>query len=206
MQSAAPDQLFRKDSAAPEVVLVPSLKAMVDGGGLNRSRLTVAIMTDANKRVHLTDKHSIHVSDGEKIVPWQVASLRELFRGNQPAPPDIEHYPPPYSLYFLLVENQLLTLCEALGTRTDQEMEEVYSELRRRPDGRSLGLTYDFVWQICALLVGSYPLSEAEFTGMMGALIRSTRRWSVRPISRNYVEYLRRTFAQSHSSSLRNVI
>lgn len=168
----------------------------MDGG-----TLSVAVMTDGNKRVRLLDKHIIAVSDRQKVIQWQVASLRELFRGDRPAPADIEQYPPSYTVYFFQLENQLLTLCDALGDRCDQEMEEVYSELRRRPDGRSLSVTHDFVWQTCALLVGSYPLSEAEFLGIMSALVRSTRKWSLRPISRNYVTYLRRTFREHHSSS-----
>jgi hypothetical protein len=81
-------------------------------------------------------------------------------------------------------------------------MEEVYAALRRRPDGRSLGMVHDFLWQISALLPGRYALSQAEFEALIGALVRSTRKWSQRPVSRNYVDYLRRTFGKAHSSSI----
>ncbi len=114
----------------------------------------------------------------------------------------MDHYPPEYAPHFFFIENQLLTVCDAMGDRTDQEMEEIYSALRRRPDGRSLGVLHDLVWQIAALLLGRCPLSEAEFEGLLGALVRSTRRWAQRPISRNYVTYLRKTFEKDHEVSV----
>jgi hypothetical protein len=64
--------------------------------------------------------------------------------------------------------------------------------LRRRPEGRSLGATHDYLWQVAALLLGRYALSGPEFEALMRALERSTRKWALRPISRNYVGYLRR--------------
>ena len=62
--------------------------------------------------------------------------------------------------------------------------------LRRRPDGRSLGLTHDLMWQAAALLLDTHPLSAAEFEALVGALERSTRKWGLRPVSRNYAAYL----------------
>lgn len=69
--------------------------------------------------------------------------------------------------------------------------------LRRRPDGRSLGAVHDFLWQVAALLLGTYVLSRAEFEALIAALERSTRKWALRPVSRNYVAYLRRTFEEA---------
>ena len=87
-----------------------------------------------------------------------------------------------------------------MGDRSDQELEEVYSMLRRRPDGRSLGAVHDFLWQVSALLLGSYPLSEAQFEAITGQLERSVRNWALRPVSRFYVGYLRKALASVHSS------
>jgi len=72
-------------------------------------------------------------------------------------------------------------------------MEEIYAMLRRRPDGRSLGAVHDFLWQVSALLLGTQVLSAVEFEALIGALERSTRRWALRPVSRNYVAYLRQS-------------
>ena len=146
--------------------------------------------------VRLPDRHTVPVTDGEKAVLWPVASLRELLRGQRLPPKDIEHYPPEYAAHLYFVEDHLLSLCDSVGDRTDQEMEEIYSALRRKPDGRSLGPNHDFLWQVAALLLGQYPLSQAEFEGLMGALEGSTRGWALRPVSRNYVAYLRETLIQ----------
>jgi len=69
-------------------------------------------------------------------------------------------------------------------------MEEMYNTLRRHPDGRSLGVAHDFVWQACTTVLGRYSLSAAEFEGIMDTLLGSARGWGERPISRNYLAYL----------------
>jgi hypothetical protein len=102
-------------------------------------------------------------------------------------------HPPAYVPVLYLIERHVLTACERLGDQTDQDLERIYSTLRRRPDGRSLGLVHDFLWQVTALVLGLYPLSQAEFEGIFGALERSTRCWQKQPISRNYLAYLRQS-------------
>jgi hypothetical protein len=186
----------------PAQELAPSLRALVEAGGLNSEKLSVALEFDGQKHIRLVSHHTVAVSDGEKMAVWAAPSLSGLFRGNRTPPPDLEHYPPEFMPLFFFIEHQVLTLCAAMGDRTDQELEEVYFALRRRPDGRSLGVTHDFLWQVCALLLAQYVLSATEFEALLGALVRSTRRWSVRPISRNYVAYLRRTFGSLHSATV----
>jgi len=183
-------------SWAPVLDLIASLREVVQANGLDVAKLAVGIEADKTRRVILPDRHTIFVSDSHKAATWAAPSLGELFRGNRPPPPDMEHYPPEYMPCFVFIEDQFLTLCEAIGDRTDQEMEEVYSALRRRPDGRRLNLTHDFLWQVSALLLGLYPLSAAEYESLIGALVRSTRKWALRPISRNYVTYLRRILVE----------
>jgi hypothetical protein len=188
-----------KDPQEPVLALVPSLQQVVEIGSMNCDRLSVAVEADGHGRIRVVDKHMVPVFDGSKISPWHIGSLRELFRGTDPPPPDLDHYPPEYVPFFSFVENHVLTLCKAQGDRTDQELEEIYAAIRRRPDGRSLGPAHDFVWQIAALLLGLYPLSEAQFTGVFGQLERSVRQWALRPVSRNYVSYLRETWSKLDS-------
>ena len=176
--------------------LFPTLRALVEGEGLQPEKLSVALEVDNRRNVRVPDKHSIPVHDGNKMALWQVPVLSDLFRGSQPPPPDMDHYPEEYAPRFFFIENHFLTLCEATGDRTDQEIEAIYSMLRRRPDGRSLGVAHDFLWQVSALLLGKQALSTAEFEALIGTLERSTRKWSLRPISRNYVAYLRQTFGK----------
>ena len=179
------------DDDGPGILLVPSLLDVVAKEGLNAPKMTVAVEADGQGHIQVKDRHSISLHDGTKLADWPVASLPELFRGSQAPPADIAHYPPAYCPYFFFIEKHLLTICDAQGDRTDQEMEEIYSVLRRRPGRKSLGPTHDFLWQVSALMLGRYVLSQAEFEAIMGTLERSARKWALRPISRNYVHYLR---------------
>jgi len=174
--------------------LFPSLQAIVESAGLNPEKLILGLPADDQNQVRILDRHTIAITDGDKAAIWEVASLRELFRGNQKPPADMDHYPPAYTPHFFLIESQLMSLCALIGDRTDQEMEEVYSMLRRRPDGRSIGVVHDFMWQTAALLLACHALSEAEYEGLFETLTKSTRKWGLRPVSRFYLEYLHDNF------------
>ena len=173
--------------------LVPTLRTLVEPEGLNPEELTLAFEKDDRGSIRSQDRHSVHVYDGLKVALWQVPTLQGLFRGNRTPPPDMDHYPEEYAPHFFFIEDRVLTLCAIMGDRTDQEMEEAYSMLRRRPDGRSLGAVHDFLWQVAALLLGIQILSGAEFEALIVALERSTRKWALRPVSRNCAAYLHNT-------------
>ena len=183
-------------ASEPPLELTPSLRPLVEAAGLDLKNLSVALEADGQGHIRVCDRHYVPVTDGKKVVSWPVKSLRELVRGQRLPPDDIEHYPPEYVMHFFFIENHLLTLCDAEGDRTDQEMEEIYSTLRRKPDGRSLGPNHDFLWQVAALLLARHPFSQPEYEAFLGALVRSTRKWSLRPVSRNYVDYLRQTIGR----------
>jgi hypothetical protein len=173
--------------------LIPTLRPLVEASGLAPDKLCVALETDTHHNIRVKDRHTIPVTDGEKAVSWPVPTLIELFRSSQAPPADMDHYPEAYTPHFFFIESHVLSVCDAKGDRTDQEMEEIYSMLRRRPDGRSLGVVHDFVWQVSALLLGTRVMSAAEFEALITALEHSTRRWALRPVSRNYAAYLHQT-------------
>ena len=162
---------------------------------MDPAAIRLAIKVKHDRRIQIPDRRIVSVSDGKDLVEWTVGSLSELFRGEQVPPPDLQQYASEYVPCFFFIESHLLMLCDAIGDRTDQEMEEVYAALRRRPDGRSLNPVHDIMWQVSALLLGKYALSAAEFEGIMEALLGSARRWGLRPVSRFYVDYLRNELA-----------
>lgn len=63
-----------------------------------------------------------------------------------------------------------LEISKTFGDQRDAEMREIYSTLRRRPDGRSLGFVHDYMWQAAALILATRPLSQAEFEAIMARL------------------------------------
>jgi hypothetical protein len=173
--------------------IVPALREVVLMKGLKSENLSVGLPVQGGRWAGL-DRQRIQFSDGEKSAEWQVNSLRELYRGETQPPPHLDRFPPEYVPLFAFIEQHVRMFCDKLGDKSDQEFEEVYSSLHRRPDGRSLGPLHDFLWQVCAVMLATRVVSGAEFEGLMGALHASVRRWAARPISRNYIGYLKGSF------------
>jgi len=172
------------------VDLHPSLEEVVNVNGLDRTKLTVGLKMQ-HDRPDLSAREEVMICDGTKSVIWNVPSLRALFRGDQPAPSIPNEPPPAYMPLFFFIEKHVLTFCDGLGDKTDHEFEEAYSNLRRRPDGRTLSDLHFFLWQVAAGLVGKRPVSAAEFDAIFGRLTRSARTFAMGPVSRNYVTVLR---------------
>lgn len=187
----------KKASANPAPTLVSSLQDVVNANHLETEQLTVPCpRTAAPGQVQVRDRTLVPVTDGESVVFWSVPSLSSLFRGDAKPPADMREYPETYVPYFYFIEKHVLLLGQTKGDRTDQEMEETFTALRRRPDGRSLGPTHDYMWQVSALLLGKYPLSEEQYTAIVSRLEQSVRAFALRPISRFYADYLKRTFQE----------
>ena len=72
----------------------------------------------------------------------------------------------------------------------DDEFLEIYTQMRRRPDGKSLGPLHDVIWQSAALVLGQSPWSEEEYTAVFGQMARSARHFRLFPSSRNYFEHI----------------
>lgn len=141
-------------------------------------------------------RNLIALTDGKDVWDWEVASLRLLFRGDR-QPPVLGDYPEAYNDSFILFDLHVLEISKFFGDRRDAEMKETFSMLRRRPDGRSLGFVHDYLWQTAALILGTRPLSQAEFEAILARLERSCRTFEQGPASRNYVAALRSTFGQA---------
>jgi hypothetical protein len=143
-----------------------------------------------------TDRRVMSFADGKEFWFWEVESLRSLFRGDR-QPPVLGDYPEAYNDSFILFDLHVLEISKFFGDRRDAEMKEIYSLLRRRPDGRSLGFVHDYLWQAAALILGTRPLSQAEFEAIVARLERSCRTFEQGPGSRNYVATLRSTIGQA---------
>jgi hypothetical protein len=170
------------------------LEKTVRSERLDAKRLSVALPSDKDGKLQFADRQRVLLHDGQKTAAWQAPPLRDLFRGDRKPPEDIDHYPEEYVGAFYFIEKHLLTACASLGDRTDQEMLDVYSAMRRRPDGKGLSAVHDAVWQAAAVLLGLRPLSEAEFDALFRQLAKSARGWKMGGSSRNYVDYLRENF------------
>jgi hypothetical protein len=145
----------------------------------------------------LRDRRLLSITDGKEHWDWEVESLTSLFRGDV-QPPVLGDEPKLYNDSFLVLELHVVEVSQIIGDRRDAELREIYSMLRRRPDGRSLGFVHDYLWQAAALLLGTRPLSQAEFEAILARLERSCRTFEQGPTSRNYVGELKSMIGQQH--------
>ena len=181
----------------------PGLREIFSSPALD-SRKTVLVavrikdpsLTGGRYVAHDGERRIVSFTDGKEFWPWEVESLRSLFRGDR-KPPVLGDYPEAYNDSFILLDLHVLEISRFFGDRRDAEMEEIFRMLRRRPDGCSLGFAHDYMWQAAALILGTRPLSQAEFEAIMARLERSCRTFEQGPTSRNYVAALRSTFGQA---------
>jgi hypothetical protein len=172
------------------VDLHPSLEEVVNANGLDRTKLTVGLKMQ-DDRPDVSAREEVMICDRTKDAIWKVPSLRALFRGDKPAPAIPNEPPPAYLPLFFFIEKHVLTFCDGVGDKTDHEFEEAYSNLRRRPDGRTFSDLHFYLWQVAAGLLGRRPVSAAEFDAIFGRLARSARTFAMGPVSRNYITVLR---------------
>lgn len=168
--------------------LHPALEVAITPGGLDGKGLNVAIpMAEGTDRPDRTD---LFLAQGEKYASWTVPSLASLFRGNG-VPPDMTEYPAAYVPVFFTIERHVVLFGGIGRVPTDVEVEEAYGNLRRRPDGRSLGPLHDTLWQASALALGLFALSEAEYVAVVSRLARSAKSRKQGPTSRAYYAAIR---------------
>lgn len=185
--------------------LVPSLRQALEQPPFDPKKLILAAFAvkepEEFDRVvpQKLERGSLALSDGKRAWFWETASLRALFRGDQ-QPPVLGDYPEAYETSFLLLDMHALEISKFFGDRRDAEMKEIYSTLRRRPDGRSLGFAHDYMWQAAAFVLGTRPLSQAEFEAIMARLERSCRTFEMSSTSRNYIATLRSTLGRARGS------
>jgi hypothetical protein len=174
---------------------VESLRLAAAEGGVDVAQLRLSIPVSEGDTTLRRNRHEIWASDGGGTALWRVDALRPLFRGERQPPPDVAmaRYPPAYVPFFAGIEHSVLLFCTLTRHPTDAECLELYAQMRRRPDGRSLGPLHDVIWQSAAVALGLRPWSEAEYTAVLGQLARSARHFKTGPSSRNYLGYLQQT-------------
>ena len=190
-----PERFFEIDQ------FVPSLREKVEAAKFDLDKMILLAIPieepheDAEPVLSAFDRRRLYLQCGDEICEWETDSLRELFRGDR-QPPVIGDYPEAYNEVLLLLDMHALEIGRMAGDPRDSEMKEIYSTLRRRPDGRSLGPIHDYMWQAAALMLATRPLSQMEFEAIIGRLERSCRTFEMGPTSRNYIQTLRRTIGQ----------
>ena len=170
--------------------LHPSVQAVVTSANLKPEELTIALKT-LDDRPEISAREQVMLTDGEQQQLWVVPSLRALFRGDR-KPPSMQPQPPDaYMSLFYFIEQHAVLFAESFGNPTDGEFRDAFSNLRRRPDGKSTSPLHFFLWQVAAGLLGTRVISAAEFEAIFTRLTQSASTFQDGLVSRNYIETLR---------------
>lgn len=132
-----------------------------------------------------------------------VTSLRELFRGDN-APGIFHEYKEEYIPFFWHIETMFYERMRYGDTTVyrDSEFVDAYSAMRRRPDGRSIGLLHDMIWQRCAFFLLCTRCSSKEYESCMHRLEHSAKSFRLSIGSHNYHDYVIRQCQQAQNMNL----
>lgn len=178
---------------------VPSLRQELEEHPLNLNamiRAAVPIKDPEKNRTPVpdsVDRNVIYLTDGKDFCVWVPESLESLFRGDKPAP-RVNEVPNLFTPEVTVLEVHVVEISNLFGPPRDEAMKEIYSNLRRHPDGRSLGFVHDYMWRAAALMLATRPLSKGEYEAILSRLERSCRTFGRGPTSRNYAESLQTLF------------
>lgn len=142
-----------------------------------------------------TDRTSLILAQDGQIDAGQyelhIASLRELFRGNA-NPGEFTAYPDEYIPFFHHIEKMLVERARNCDDSpySDDQFIEVYSALRRRPDGRSIGFLHDLIWQRLAFFLLVRECSQGEYESCIQKLERGARKYHMNYSSHNYYDWV----------------
>lgn len=113
--------------------------------------------------------------------------ISQLFTGDR-VPPSFKEGPTDdYLFFFLLLERTAVFYCKVTKPEYDQEMERLYSFLRRRPDGTDKNPLFSYLQAAARLYMSLHDVSRAEFEAVVQRLSRSARRFSAGAASTNYL-------------------
>lgn len=180
----------------------PSLRAAIGDRTVAPNAILRAAIPTENPETHPKPTPKFPMN-GEIIIAWkdaevvwQAPSLQSLFRGDL-RPPEFGASPVGYDDAFLVLDLHALEYGSILGDPTDLEMREVYSNLRRRPDGRRQSFLHEFMWQGAVLMAATRPISREEFEAILARIERSCRTFSIGLVSRNYLASLHGTLGKA---------
>lgn len=106
----------------------------------------ICFLDTSSTEKSIRDQIVFSLGDEKEMISMTIHSIRELFRGNR-TPPEFTDYPEDYLPFFIPVETAVVREVRnnSLPPPTDDDFIEVYSTMRHRPDGRSLGLLHDII-------------------------------------------------------------
>ncbi|MGV3774430.1 MAG: hypothetical protein ACO1QB_16135 [Verrucomicrobiales bacterium] len=182
-----------KKSTVEEII--PSLKEALANfkPEIKPADYHVAIATTNDGRPAQGGSSDVPVVGGEEYALWKAPNLSQLFRGDV-QPPDLALYPGDYVPYLYFIERHAFHFFANFTPVSDQNMESIYANLARRPDGKINDPMHHLLWQAAALMLAIYPLSQPQYEAIMRRLANSCASFAKKPVSRNYAAHIKQMF------------
>jgi len=158
--------------ALPDTALAPT---SLPTSELVTLRLSLARGPDGSLALPTGDAIPVRAPGGV-VLRLDLGPIRTLFRGTRD-PGEFAGAPPPeYDPVFALLELSLAAIQQGLGKplRDDDAMK-LFSEMRRRPDGKFQSPLYVYFRAALRLLLLARPTSEREYDAVLRRLERSAR-------------------------------
>lgn len=146
----------------------------------------VPIRVDDEDRLIVVGEE-VPVLAGDHAALVKLKSVTALFTGDR-KPPDFSRGPTAgYELFFAMLEKMVVDYGEITGRiEKDLELERLYRQLRRRPEGWDPNPLFGYLQATARLYMSIRNVSQAEFEAVVGRLARSAGRYVDGPTSTNY--------------------
>ena len=173
----------------------------LESAGIDKTFATrvpmVLIERDENGRLAPVGEE-VGVVAGSEIARVTLAKITSLYRGTK-TPPSFRHGPPAeYVPFFACIEGTVIAACRAAGRpEYDEEIERLYSHLRRRPDGRDANPLFSYMQAAARLYMSAFDVSQAEVDAVCRRLSLSAGHFKTGPTSTNYCEIVSEGFLAS---------
>lgn len=132
---------------------------------------------------------TVTVRQMERTARVQLAPCSALYVGNA-KPPSFSAEPPhEYMPFFVTMELCSALFCHEFPPLSDEDFERIYSELARRPDGKSGHLLLSYLRATARLCLALRDTSAAELEAVARRLARSARTFRMHFASTNYFEH-----------------
>lgn len=137
----------------------------------------------------MEERESLWLIAGKQRECWVHSSLAALFRGAQRASAPVSREDALYTPFIAMIEPLLLEYDATVRPPCDDDLRPCFMQLRKEPDGESLGVLHDILWQGCCLALAKYPYSQEQFEAVMMYFIRKTS--ATKQDEPDYIDILR---------------
>src|SRR6185437_3348158 len=155
---------------------------------------SIGILLDEAEQIQPV-MNDVMVVAGPKSLRVTLKPTAQLFTGTK-TPPSFKSGPTEaYVPFFATIELTVIDYCRRAGKpEYDEELERLYTHLRRRPDGTDANALFSYIRAAARLYMSAFDVSQAEFEAVCRRLSKSADHFRLGSTSTNYCQVVGSTF------------